>query len=133
MHRIAIIAALVFFTQLILALSPNYQFDQLPRPIHQATFAGQHIQEQLKKLYPGIQFPKHEINNEPKALTTRNKNNFAIDPALAYLASYAYDIEQSCTEDWADPGVWIAGGQESDTDGYAVWVLGWNGQGGHGC
>jgi hypothetical protein len=63
----------------------------------------------------------------------KEQNNFAIDPALAYLASYAYDIEQSCTEDWADPGVWISGGQESDTDGYAVWVLGWNGQGGHGC
>jgi hypothetical protein len=41
MHRIAIIAALVFFTQLILALSPNYRFDQLPRPIHQATFTGE--------------------------------------------------------------------------------------------
>ncbi|KAH8751715.1 hypothetical protein F5882DRAFT_470022 [Hyaloscypha sp. PMI_1271] len=203
MNHIAVIVALAFFTKLIFALSPNYPFDQLPRPIHLATFTGEvndhayelngtHIQEQLKKLYPGVQFPKHDITNEPEVLTTRNKdgvgcinsvsgalqgaeatnilqcinflhspdlgriicpgnscvsmccingdnlwlcnyNNFAIDPALDYLASYAYDIEQSCTEDWTDPGVWIAGGHDRDTDGYAVWVLGWNGQGGHGC
>jgi hypothetical protein len=33
----------------------------------------QHIQEQLKKLYPGVQFPKHDFTNEPEVLTTRNK------------------------------------------------------------
>jgi hypothetical protein len=33
----------------------------------------QHIQEQLKKLYPGVQFPKHDITNEPEVLTTHNK------------------------------------------------------------
>ena len=63
----------------------------------------------------------------------KRQNNWSINPAPAYLASYAYDIEQSCTEVSIDPGVWLVGGQEGDTDGYAVWVLGWNGQGGHGC
>jgi hypothetical protein len=48
----------------------------------------QHIQEQLKKLYPGIQFPKHEINNEPKALTTRNKvSKYSTRKVPRYLAN----------------------------------------------
>jgi hypothetical protein len=41
MNHIAVIVALAFFTKLIFALSPNYPFDQLPRPVHQATFTGE--------------------------------------------------------------------------------------------
>jgi hypothetical protein len=49
------------------------------------------------------------------------------------LASYANDIQNDCAEFWTDDGIWIAGGEERDSDGYAVIVLGWNGQPGHSC
>jgi hypothetical protein len=41
MVRIVITLALAFLTALTIALSPNYPFDQLPRPVRPATFTGE--------------------------------------------------------------------------------------------
>ena len=61
------------------------------------------------------------------------QNSWSINRAAPYLASYSYDIEWKCIHLFTDPGVYITGGSEGDTDGYAVIILGWNGQGGHSC
>jgi hypothetical protein len=43
------------------------------------------------------------------------KNDYAICPGAAYLASYAQDINNRCSR-WVD----LSGGQEFDTDSYNV-------------
>jgi len=48
------------------------------------------------------------------------QNSYDIWPNCGYLASYAQDIENSCSIDDAD--VWFTGGQEFDSDKYNVIV-----------
>jgi hypothetical protein len=64
MNHTAVIVALAFFTKLIFALSLNYPFDQLPRPVHQATFTGE------------VNDHAYELNGTVQASTTTPTSSF---------------------------------------------------------